>query len=179
MNPRDVFKPKEDGLEDKLPKYEEELKIPLKIHGITYEIKIKEYECLMQILKESGTKLEDVKKYDPKNNQKYFGIRIENYSITKLQMNHYQLQKMPYLKELSQLQTLNLRKNFIKKIEELDYLNKLEFINLNFNRIHEIEGLEKLSKLKKILLVGNFIIRDEENNKAIKKLIKNEVNILV
>ena len=119
MNPRDVFGGKEDGLESKLPNYEQEDKItPLTIQGIEYQLLTYEYNNLMQILTETGTEIKELKKYKegyPLN--KYFGIGIENYSITKLQINKYELTKMPLeIGKLTQLEYLDLGKNKISTI---------------------------------------------------------------
>ena len=150
---------------------------PITIQGVEYQLKNNEYTNLMQILKETETKIEKIKKYTINEFKKYFGLKIKNNSITELQLNKYELKKIPYIKELAQLQTLNLYHNQITKIEGLETLTKLEYLNLENNKIKKIEGLETLTKIGYLYLSNNPIIDSEENKKVIKELEQKGISI--
>ena len=169
------------GLEDKdleaniKEKYETDFnaKNPLTqitIEGTAYELFTPQYNNLMQIITETNTPLEEIKKYKPKYFEKYFGLTIENNQITKLQIQQYGLTKIPYLETLTKLQTLNLYKNQITEIKGLDKLTNLQELSLWNNQIKEITGLDKLTNLQKIDLEYNQIINSDEKKKAISEL---------
>ena len=167
MNPTDVFKLEKDGLESKLPNYEKNFAekkplTPITIQGIEYELLTPEYENLMQILTETRTEIKELKKYtEDYQSDKYFGIGIENGSITKLQISKYELQKIPtIIGQLTNLQDLNLRGNQISTIPaELGQLNQLQNLYLSYNKISTIPTeIGQLTKIQYLDLTNNEII---------------------
>jgi hypothetical protein len=64
---------------------------------------------------------------------------------------------MEGLETLTNMRTLYLQENVVKKIEGLDNLTLISNINLSDNRIQKIEGLATLAKLSALQLKRNDI----------------------
>jgi Leucine-rich repeat (LRR) protein len=138
---------KENGLENKIIKNP---LTPITIKGVEYKLLTPQYESLLQILKETGTAKEDLKKYynDADGNAQYFGIEITNNSITGLQMYGYaQMTKTPCINKFPYLKKLNLACNQIEEITNLEHLGNLQELYIGCNCITEIKGLENLAQL--------------------------------
>lgn len=61
------------------------------------------------------------------------------------------------LKNLENLNHLDLQYNKIRKIESFNSSSKLEYLDLSYNRIRTTSGLENLVNLKKLILHNNRI----------------------
>ena len=115
---------------------------------------------------------------DPQNQEEPVDIRILDPDTIDLDLNHGRIAKIENLEPLTQLETLCLRWNMIKKIENLsilgstlrelelydnqisvlenlDQLVNLEISDVSHNRVRKIDGLENLTKLRKLFLVSN------------------------
>ena len=80
------------------------------------------------------------------------------------------ISKIEGLKELNQLQVLDLFDNQITKIEGVNELNQLQKLDLSQNKISKIEGLEKLNQLQRLNLYRNKITNMESLNELRKRI---------
>jgi Leucine-rich repeat (LRR) protein len=130
--------------------------IPITIEGTDYKLKTEQYKNLMQILEKIGTKIEEIEELaDRLKFNKYFGIEIENESITGLQITSYELNTMPEeITQLTKLQELNLRDNQLSELpDSIGQLTNLQELDLSNNQISSLpEEITQLTKLQKLYL---------------------------
>ncbi|MHA1985918.1 MAG: leucine-rich repeat protein [Promethearchaeota archaeon] len=81
-----------------------------------------------------------------------------------LNIQRTKIKSIGNLQHFKKLKHLNLSHNQINKIENLQKLVSLEELNLSYNKIHKIQNLEKLKKLKKLSLNNNSITEIENLN---------------
>ncbi len=81
----------------------------------------------------------------------------EQQNIVGLNLQNYKLSHFSFIKNLTQLNKLNLALNNITDLSPLKKLNQLDELNLQKNEIVDISILEKLKSLKKLNLQANKI----------------------
>ncbi|MDD2678873.1 MAG: leucine-rich repeat domain-containing protein [Candidatus Nanoarchaeia archaeon] len=156
----------------------------IKVDKSVCKLFFNQYETLKKILKQTSTGFDEIRNYhDGYAFEKYFGIKIENYSVIKMQINGYVLEKMPLeiadlselthlnffsnnaseipkqIRQLTLLQNLGLGWNKITSLpKEMGELTRLIELNLFDNKIKKIpKGMENLTQLQYLNLRGNSI----------------------
>ena len=95
-------------------------------------------------------------------------------NIVGLNLQNYKLSHFSFIKNLTQLNKLNLALNNITDLSSLKKLNKLSELNLQKNEIVDISPLEKLENLKSLNLQANKISKIKSLS-SLKKL--NQLNL--
>ena len=86
---------------------------------------------------------------DPQNQEEPVDIRVLDPDTIDLDLNHGRIAKIENLEPLTQLETLCLRWNMIKKIENLSVLGStLKELELYDNQISVLENLDLLVNLQ-------------------------------
>ena len=95
-------------------------------------------------------------------NRYNINIGVKENHITSLALSKNELEKIPKeLRNLLELEILDLSYNKIVRINNLDNLVKLKILDLSFNPIKQIQNLSMLSKLEILSLSGTNISRIE------------------
>lgn len=96
--------------------------------------------------------------------------------ITELDLSSLNILHIVGLRLVTNLKSLRLAHNQIKKIKNLNWLTKLENLDLSLNRLTEIENLESLKSLKYLNVSGNRIseLKNLEENAALETFLVND-----
>ena len=84
---------------------------------------------------------------------------LEN--LQALDLSHNKISHIVGLDKLTNLQSLDLRSNQLTRIEGLDKLTNLQSLDLRSNQLTRIEGLDKLTNLQSLNLWNNQLTRIE------------------
>jgi Leucine-rich repeat (LRR) protein len=133
---------------------------PLTIEGTDYKLKTEQYKNLMQILEKTETQIDKIKEFTESHIIfiKYFGIEIENESITGLQISDYELNTMPKeITQLTELQKLYLYNNQLSELpNSISKLTKLQELYLGYNQLSELpNSITQLTNLQTLYLNAN------------------------
>ncbi|CAL5977634.1 leucine-rich_repeat domain-containing protein [Hexamita inflata] len=78
-------------------------------------------------------------------------------NITTLQINNCNVEKLVGIKQMTQLQSLDLSNNRISDVSELQYLENLTILSLSYNKLSDISPLSALLNLQELYLYRNQI----------------------
>ncbi|KAF8820001.1 hypothetical protein IE077_003707 [Cardiosporidium cionae] len=94
--------------------------------------------------------------------------------LEEISLHQFEIQKIETINKIcKRLKILLLQNNIIEKIGNLRQLKDLQYLNLALNNISKIENLEKCEKLEKLDLTVNFIDAPDFDE-SIKNLRNNE-----